>query len=618
METKIQVNYTSRDYVSIRQDLINYLRTFFPDQWQDFNVASPGMALVELNAYVGDLLSYLADKKFNELFLDGLTERVSAYRLAKTLGYKVPGVRPAISIMDLSIEVPVTADGPDLNYTPILRPGLQLRGGGQVFETLNEIDFSSDYSEDGVANRTIQPILNGNQDIIKYVIVKREVIKAGASKVLKREVLTADAQPFYQLTIPEPNVLEVSDVIVYEGQLGVTKTPTYEDFNNALLKYYEVDYLPTNKVFVVDSNSQENPGLYVGKYIEVEKRFEKEFMPNGSCMLTFGGGEQGYNAYESFITNLTGEKCQGTDLNISKILNNTALGSTIPPNSTIFVRYRVGGGTLSNVGTNVLTDVSNVDAQFIGTNSNTKQQVVGSLRASNPIPAIGGTGLPTINELRKYMAANYAAQNRCVTVQDYTSRCYQMPGKFGAPFRVFTTVEDNKVKIYILSREASGRLNASSTSDIKLNLLRYLTPYRMINDFVEINDAKIVNVQIECDLYVDKSFNVSEVKTNAIQVIRNFMDIEKWEMNENIYISQIVDKLRDVPGVINVVDLRFFNMESGGYSDTIHFQATGNRNILSTGGYRTQILYIDNSILGTPLSMFEIKYPDKDILVRVA
>ena len=132
METKIQVNYTSRDYVSIRQDLINYLRTFFPDQWQDFNVASPGMALVELNAYVGDLLSYLADKKFNELFLDGLTERVSAYRLAKTLGYKVPGVRPAISIMDLSIEVPVTADGPDLNYTPILRPGLQLRGGGQV------------------------------------------------------------------------------------------------------------------------------------------------------------------------------------------------------------------------------------------------------------------------------------------------------------------------------------------------------------------------------------------------------------------------------------------------------------------------------------------------------
>ena len=159
------------------------------------------MALVELNAYVGDLLSYLADKKFNELFLDGLTERVSAYRLAKTLGYKVPGVRPAISIMDLSIEVPVTADGPDLNYTPILRPGLQLRGGGQVFETLNEIDFSSDYSEDGVANRTIQPILNGNQDIIKYVIVKREVIKAGASKVLKREVLTADAQPFYQLHI---------------------------------------------------------------------------------------------------------------------------------------------------------------------------------------------------------------------------------------------------------------------------------------------------------------------------------------------------------------------------------------------------------------------------------
>ena len=267
---------------------------------------------------------------------------------------------------------------------------------------------------------------------------------------------------------------------------------------------------------------------------------------------------------------MSGEKCQGSDLDISKILNNTALGVVVPPNSTIFVKYRIGGGNLSNVGSNVLTDVSNVDAQITGTNANVRQQVVASLRATNPIPAIGGNSLPTVNEIRNYIAANYASQNRCVTIEDYISRCYQMPGKFGSPFKVYGTVEDNKIKLYVLTREAGGKLITSSTSDIKRNLLKYLSPFRMINDFVEINDAKVVNVQIEADLYVDKSYNINEVKANAIQVIKDFMDVDNWEMNENIYISQITDQLREVPGVINVVDIRFFNMESGGYSNTVH------------------------------------------------
>jgi len=167
-----QINYLSRDYASIREDLINYLKAFFPDQWQDFNVSSPGMALLELNAYVGDILSYVADKKFNELFIDGITERKSAYRLAKTLGYSIPGVRPALTLADITIEVPVTADGPDPDYLPIFRPGVQIKGAGQVFETTAEVDFSRDFSETGDPNRIIQPILNGNQDLIRYRIVK--------------------------------------------------------------------------------------------------------------------------------------------------------------------------------------------------------------------------------------------------------------------------------------------------------------------------------------------------------------------------------------------------------------------------------------------------------------
>jgi len=614
----VQVNYLSRDYASIRQDLINYLRAFFPEQWQDFNVASPGMALLELNAYVGDLLSFVADKKFNELFLDGISERKSAYRLAKTLGYQVPGVRPAIAIADVVIEVPVTAEGPDVNYLPIYRPGLQVKGAGQVFETTQEIDFSRDFSEDGQANRIIQPILNGNQDLIRYRIIKREKIKAGATKIFKREVTAEESGPFFQITLPETNVLEIISIIVMPS-LGITRNPTFQEFNDFNMKYWEVDFLPTDKIFMNDSNITPTSNYRVGSYVEVEKRFIKEFLTDGSCKITFGGGTGDYDAYNEFFDNLTADKCPSNLIDVSKILNNTALGVTIPPNSTIFVKYRVGGGTLSNVGANTMQEVSNIDSVINGSDAAIVQRVIASTRVNNPVPAIGGVGLPSIDEIRHNIAANFASQLRCVTLEDYISRAYQMPGRFGAPFKIHGEVADNKVKLYILTRAGDGTLISNSTSDIKENLSRFLVPYRMINDYIEINDGKVVNLQVEADLYVNKDYNVNEIKSNAIKVISDFMDIEKWEMNQSIYISQITDKLRDVPGVINVVEIRFYNMEGGGYSTTLCAQATGDRIIIpETGGYRTQIDYIDNTIFGSPISMNEVKFPNRDIKIRVA
>lgn len=614
----IQVNYLSRDFASIRQDLINYLRAFFPEQWQDFNVTSPGMALLELNAYVGDLLSFVADKKFNELFLDGVSERKSAYRLAKTFGYQIPGVRPSLTIADITIEVPVTADGPDTAYLPIYRPGLQLKGAGQVFETTQEIDFSRDFSEDGQANRIIQPVLNGNQDLIKYRIIKREKIKAGATKIFKREVTADESGPFYQLTLPETNVLEIVSIIVKLG-LGQNGTPTFQEFNDFGIKYWEVDFLPTDKIFMTDGTTPTSDGLRAGAYVEVEKRFIKEFLTDGSCKLTFGGGTGDYDAYNEFFDNLTADKCPSNTIDISKILNNTALGVTVPPNSTIYIKYRVGGGTLSNVGANTVQEVSNIDAVINGSDTTINQRVLASTRANNPVPAIGGVGLPGIDEIRHNIAANFASQLRCVTLEDYISRAYQMPGRFGAPFKIHGEVQDNKIKLYILTRAGDGTLIANSTSEIKSNLAKFLVPYRMINDYIEINDGKVVNLQVEADLFVNKDFNVNEIKANAISVINDFLSIEKWEMNQNIYISQITDKLRDVPGVINVVEIRFYNMEAGGYSNTLISQATGGKVIIpETGGFRTQIDYIDNTIFGTPLSLFEVKYPAKDVKIRVA
>lgn len=613
---KKQINYTGKDFESIRQDLINYVKNFYPEQWQDFNVSSPGMAVLELNAYVGDQLSYSLDKRFNELFLDGSLDRKSVYRLAKTLGYSVPGVRPALTIVDITIEVPPTADGPDSNYLPVYRPGVRIRGAGQTFETTGQIDFSSDFSDEGVPNRIIEPIFNANEDIIRYRIIKREKAKAGTTRILKVEITQEDAIPFYTYTIADNNTLEILDVII-KPQIGITSEPTYEEFQDDDIKYYEVDALPEDKIFVVDELEPTVNGVKVGKYKTVTKRFVKEFMSDGTCKLTFGGGSPDTDAYELYLTRLTTQT--GSTINLGTLLDNTALGEKVPGNSTMYVKYRTGGGILSNVGSNVLQEVSNINAVILGPDRAKNDAVINSTRANNPIPAVGGAGLPSIEEIKAYISSNFAAQKRCVTLSDYISRCYQMPGKFGTPFRIYGKVEDNKVKLYVITIDGTGKLVAGSTSTIKNNLVEYLVPFRMINDYVEINDGKVVDLELEADLLVDKTYNSNEVKVNAIKTIKEFFNVEKWQMNDNIYISQITDILREVPGVINVVDLRFYNLTSGGYSDTLIAQANGPRFLIpSTGGFRTRIIPTDNAIFGTPISMFQIRYPDKDIKVRVA
>jgi len=609
-------NYLNRDYQSIRSDLMNLLKVHYPDQFQDFNSASIGMSLVELMAYVSDILSYNTDKRFNEMFLDGVTERSAVFRLAKTFGYSPVGYRPAMSIADIEIEVPPTADGPDTSYLPVFRPGVQVKGAGQVFETVNECDFLSDYSEDGVANRKILPVFNANQDILRYRIIKREKVKAGFTTIYKKEISTSEAPtPFFQITLPENNVLEIISIIC-KPSIGLFSPPTFSEFNDPTIKYFEVDDLAQKQLFLSDDTQPTVNGISSGRFVDVEKRFIKEFMADGTCKITFGGGTADYDAYETYLANIA---INDSNIELADVFNNNALGVKLPANSTLYVQYRVGGGSLSNVGANILQQIGNVDAVFVGTDSTIQQSVINSARATNPLPAIGGGDLQTVEEIKYLIASNFAAQKRCVTLQDYISRAYQLPGKYGTPFRIHGKVEDNKVKLYILTKDANGKVGTKSTSVIKNNLVEYMIPYRMINDFVEINDGKVIDLQIEVDLFVDKTYNSNEVKVNTINMIKDFMNIDKWQMNQHIYISQIVDAIREIPGIINVVDIRFYNMEGGIYSNTLISQATGQReNILHTGVYRTRIEPISNAIFSTPVSMFQIRLSESDILVRTS
>lgn len=610
-------SYINRDFDSIRAELVDLLRVYYPEQYQDFNVTSAGMAMVDLLAYVSDTLSYNTDKRFNELFLDGVTEREAVFRLAKTLGYKPSGNRPAITLVDITISVPPTANGPNAAYLPVYRQGLQIKGNGQVFETAFDCDFSSDFSENGVANRVILPVFNANQDILRYNVTKREVVKAGTTVVYQKNISSQDATtPFLEVFLPETNVLEIISTINKSPQ-GFQQLPTNQEFSDPAMKFWEVDYLAQDKLFIEDNALAPVNGIMSGYYMDIPQRFIKEFMSDGRCKLTFGGGVNNYLAYQNYLSNIT--IFNDGLIDVADVLNNNALGTKLLPTSTLYVKYRIGGGSSSNVGVGALTQVSNITANFQGPDQNIIQNIIGTTQVNNPLPAIGGADLQTVDEIKFYAASNYASQDRCVTLQDYIARVNQMPGKFGSPFRTWGKLEDNKVKLYILSKDANGKLVSTSNSVVKSNIASYLVPYRMLNDYVEINDGQVVNLQCEVDLYIDKNFNSNEVKLNAINAIKDFMDINKWTFNQNIYVSQIVDILRGIAGIINVVDIRFYNMEGGNYSNVIISQAVGDRlPIVGTSVYRTQIEYVDNTIFSTSVSMWEIKYPDKDIMIRVA
>jgi hypothetical protein len=611
-------DYLKRDFETIRKDIESVLKVYFPNEWQDFNVASAGMALVDLLAYVSDLLSYYTDKRFNELFLDGVSERESAIRLAKTLGYKVPGVRGSSTLVDITITVPAISTGPDTQYLPIFRPGVRFKANNQFFETFNQVDFSSDFSEGGGANRIINPIFDASQNILGYNITKREFCVAGQTNIFKRIITEEDANtPFLEIFLSETNVLEILDVIIIPGT-DITVPPTYTDYKNNNYKFYEVDNLAEDEVFLEDTG-QSVTNFSSGKWTKVNKRFIKEFMSDGSCKITFGSGTPNVDAYQEYLNSLS--VTNAGDINYQKIFDNTSLGERLPANSTLFVKYRVGGGESSNVGSNVLNSISNINAVINGVNAAKNDEVLSSSRGTNIIPALGGKGLPTAEEIRYSASSNFASQKRCVTLDDYISRAKQLPGKFGAPFRINGRVNDNKVQMYVLSKNGNGKLTSDASGLVKDNLSEYLRKFRMINDFIEINNAKFVNLMFEVDLFTDKSFNSNEIKLTALNELKSFFNIDNWDMGQHIYISQITDILREVPGVINVTDIRTYNLDGGNYSSTLISQANGfteflNADSINTGTRRTQINYLDNTIYSSPLSMFEVRFPEVDIKVR--
>jgi len=599
-----QISYTTRDFQAIRLELINYVQTYYPDLIQNVNDASVFSVFLDLNAAVTDNLNFNIDRALQETVLQYAQKDISVYNIARTYGLKIPGLRPSIALCDFSIIVPVDGDSENLQYCGVLRRGSQVLGAGQTFESLYDIDFSSEYNSEGFPNRLKIPNFNANGSLVNYTILKREPVVNGVTRVFKKVISQTDSRPFLEVFLPEQNVLGVTSVLLKNGN-NFTNIPSAQEFLSTVDRWYEVQALAEDRIFIPDvTKTSDNPGIKVGKYLQTNQRFISEYTPQGFLKLTFGGGNQSTDEL------LRQYALNGITLDISKYQNNFSLGSTLKPTTTLFIQYRVGGGLQSNIGVGVMNQIGTINFSVNGPNSQQNLNTINSLQVNNVTAAVGGANAPTIEEIRNLVGFNFASQNRAVTINDYEAILRKMPSMFGAPAKVAITEEDNKIKINILSYDTEGNLSSNVSNTLQSNIANYLSNYRMINDYIFVNSANVIDLAFDVSVVLDASQNQGTVITNLVEKVQNYMSPLTREMGSNVYISEIRRLVQEEVGVITVTDIKVYNKVGGQYSSSQTSQRYSNSDT-------KQIELIDDTIFAETTQIYDVRYPNKDIRIIV-
>ena len=600
-----KISYTVRDFQAVRNELINFVKTYYPELIQNFNDASVFSVLMDMNAAVADNLNYQIDRSLQETVLQFAQQKISLYNIARTYGLKIPGQRPSVSLVDFSITVPAFGDKEDIRYCGILRRGTQVNGAGQSFETVYDIDFSSQYNGDGQPySRIVRPNVDANGIIQNYSVTKIEVVVNGLTKVFKRVITPNDVKPFFEMFLPERNVLGVTSVIVKDGT-SYTNVPNDQEFLSTTNRWYEVRSLVEDRVFIEDpTKPSDAPGIKVGKYITTSDKFVTEYTPQGFLKMTFGGGN---NSAENQLREFARD---GIVLNLNKYTDNLGLGSTLKSNSTLFVQYRVGGGISSNVGVGVISQVQRSNFFVNGPSEITNTTTVNSLSCTNPIAAIGGAPAPTLEEIRNLVSFNFSAQNRAVTVNDYDSILRTMPSQFGAPSKVSIVEENNKIKIKILSYDANGKLTSVVPNAIKTNIANYLSNYRMINDYISVESANVIDLGFDISVVLDSSQSQGAIIAKIIDIVSTYMSPATRQLGENVNISELRRQIQTENGVLSISDIQVFNKVGGQYSSSQTSQPYSDP-------VTKQIGLISDTIFAEPTQVYQVRFPNVDIRVSV-
>jgi hypothetical protein len=599
-----KISYATRDFAGLREELVNMTKEYYPDLVKNTNDASIFSVLLDLNAAVADNLHFHIDRVWQETILDFAQQRQSLYHIAKTYGLKIPGNRPSVALCDFSINVPVSGDKEKTEYLGLLRAGAQVSGGGQIFETIEDIDFSNPFNSKGEPNRLKIPNFDGNNKLISYTITKREAVVNGVTRVFRKVITDIEQKPFLKIYLPEQNILGVTSVIHKDGT-SFGANPSSSEFSSPTNKWYEVKSLMQDKVFIPDPTKiSDKDNFKPGTYMNVNNKFITEYTPEGYFNLTFGSGT--VNPLDNLDNYMTGD----LKVNLATYLNNLSLGAIPKANTTLFIKYRIGGGKDSNLGVNVITSVDNVDFVVNGPVSTVNTQVSQSLRVTNVTPAVGGADQPTIEEIRNMVSYNFAAQNRAVTLNDYKSIIENMPSTFGAPAKVNVMEEDNKIKIKLASYDEKGNLTNVVSNILKNNIIEYLSEYRMINDYLEIESGEVVDMGIEIDVLGDRNVIETDIIKSTIEQVIEYTKIEKRKMGDPFFVGDLFREIGNIGGVVSVVDIRVYGKIGGEYST--------NEVVVGYVDETTkEIVQSDMTIFMKSNQIFQVRFPNKDIKVRV-
>jgi hypothetical protein len=481
--------------------------------------------------------------------------------------------------------------------------GSQVLGAGQIFETVYDIDFSSPFDNNGFPNRLKIPNFNANDQLVNYTIIKRETVVNGTTKVFKKSITNIESRPFYEIFLPEKNVLGVTSVLLKDGT-SYGNVPPASEFLGAANRWYEVDALAQDRIFVPDpTKPSDSSGVKVGNYIQTNSRFITEFTPEGFLKMTFGGGNTSSDdLLRDFARN-------GITLDLSKYQNNYSLGSVLKSNSTLFIQYRIGGGLSSNVGVGVINQLGTINFSVNGPNPSTNTQVNASLSCNNVTAAIGGANPPTTEEVRNLVSFNFAAQQRAVTINDYETIIQKMPSQFGAPAKVAVTEEDNKIKINLLSYDSNGKLTNVVSNTLKSNVATYLSNYRMINDYIFVTPASVIDLSVNVKVVISSNQNSGAIASNIINQVSAFFDPRNRNLGQNVNVSELRSNIQIENGVVSVTDIEFFNNVGGQYSSSQTSQQYENSET-------RKIKLINDTIFAETTQVYQVRFPNKDITIQ--
>jgi len=655
------ISYIGKDFDTLKQNLIDFTKTYFPTQYSDFNDASPGMVFIEHAAAIGDVLSFYQDTQLKESMLSNATERKNIIALAQSVGYKPKVTTPAVTTLTVYQLIPSIGIG--VNNRPDDRFYLKIKNGMEVvsttnssiiFRTIDDVDFvNSGSREIDVYKR------NETGEVEQYLITKK--IKAISAKEVASTITVSNTTDYPTITLTDTNIISITSVV--------------DEDNN---KYYEVPYLVQETIFVEQPNTESNGDLYesvnnVPYILEVQKvprRFCVKVNSDNTMDLQFGNGNE--SNYDEKILPNTKNVGMGLSNSIQRLnqgidpsnfLKTNTFG--IAPNGkTLTIKYLVGGGVDSNINQNDLTTISKIefeeDLLSIPTNLlNQYNRFKQSIAVENLEAATGGKSAESVEEIRQNALGTFGSQNRAVTRQDYIVRALSMPERYGSVAKVYVSpdgeIDNNSpssilsnpknileftnlvdsikdkskseiqkelikylsqkktsiseinnpfaINMYILGYDSNKNLTNLNEA-VKENLKTYISEYRMITDGINLLNGFIINIGVDFEIIAYSNFNKREVLTNCLTEIQDYFNIDNWTFNKPINISELELILANVEGVMSVPSVKISNLCGG------------------DGSYSPNRYNIDAATKGKIVypsldpSIFEVKFPNKDIKGR--